>query len=118
MIIKKFSTKLNTLTMYAFRVVSTDKGKIKAFVSDLRSYIANDFMMRDYAPSTYTKALSKAQRLKVMRLRITKERGISNQLSLVTLVQRVISSDNHKGSNRDIERVRGFSHSRVEKVFV
>lgn len=103
---------MNALAKYALGITNIDKGKIEAFVSGLKSNIANDVMIGDHAPNTYLKALSKAQRLKAMRLKITNEQSISNQPSLVTLVQRAVSCNNHKGSSRDIVRVKGHSHSK------
>lgn len=86
MIINEFSTEWNTLAKYASKIVSTSKGKIKTFINDLKSYITNDKMMRNYTSSTYSKALSKAQRLKPKRLSMAKDQGTSDQSSLVTLV--------------------------------
>lgn len=59
MIIKEFYIRLNALTKYTPRVVSTVEGKMKVFISGLRSDIAKDVMIKDYTSSTYLKALSK-----------------------------------------------------------
>lgn len=56
-------------------MVITDKGKIKIFLNWLRSNFANNVLIKDNPLKSYIKALSKAQRSEVMRLRITREIG-------------------------------------------
>lgn len=53
MIVKEFSTRLNALAKYSLIVIYIDKVKIEAFISDLRSDIANDVVIRNHNPNTY-----------------------------------------------------------------
>lgn len=72
MTVNEFFIGLNALIKYAFRIVSIDKGKMETFINDLKSDMANDVVMRDYGPNTYSEVMSKTQRLKPKRLRMTK----------------------------------------------
>lgn len=43
-------------------------------MSSLKSGITNDVIIENHAPNTYSKALSRTQKSKVMRLRIAKKK--------------------------------------------
>lgn len=47
MLVRKFSTKLNSLAKYALEVASLDRGKLKVFLGRLRLDITKDAMIRD-----------------------------------------------------------------------
>lgn len=47
MTVKEYSTKFNSLAMYAPRVANTNKEKIRIFINGLRSDIVHHVMMRD-----------------------------------------------------------------------
>lgn len=88
MSMKKLSTKLNALAKYVSRVANTNKGKMEIFINRLLSDIAKDVMIEKYAISSYSKALSKADRLEAIRLWKAWDWGILNQSNLVALTQR------------------------------
>lgn len=65
MIVKEYSTRFNTLVVYALGVASKTKGEREIFIKRLRSDIAN-VIIGYHAPNSYTKALSRAMNSKVM----------------------------------------------------
>lgn len=83
MSIKEYSNKLNALANYASRVENTNIGKMEIFLGEIRSNIAEDVMIGDYAPKPYSKALGKTLRSEALRQRMTKERRLPNQFILV-----------------------------------
>lgn len=63
---------MNALAKYASRVIRKNIGKIEIFNGGFRSNISKDVMIRDYAPRSYSKALSRALRIKTMRQKMTR----------------------------------------------
>lgn len=65
MSVKKFLTKMNSLKKYAFGMASLERGKLDVFMRGLRLDIANDVMIKDNPPKTFSKAFNLALRSKL-----------------------------------------------------
>lgn len=75
MTVTEFSTKLNVVVQYNLGVANIDTSKIEILFNKLRSNISKDVLIRNNPPISYSKALSRALRLKVIRQKIVKEKG-------------------------------------------
>lgn len=57
MIVKEYSTWLNSLAKYAFEVASMVISRMEIFIHGLRFDNAQDMMMGNYTPNSHTKSL-------------------------------------------------------------
>lgn len=67
MIIREFSTKLNSLAKYALGVANSDRGKLEVFLRWLRSDITKNVMMGVNPPKSFSLDLHKALRSETMK---------------------------------------------------
>lgn len=66
MIVWEFSTCFNTLVVYAPEVLNMVYGRIKMFVLRLWADLVKKVMEEDHAFTTYSEALNKALKAKIM----------------------------------------------------
>lgn len=58
MSVREFLTKLNSLAKYASSMANLERGKLDVFMGRLKVDIANDMMIRDNLPKTFSEGFN------------------------------------------------------------
>lgn len=67
MIVREFSTKLNSLAKYTLRVANLNNDKLKVFLGGLKSDIIKEVMMRDNPLRFLSEALGRVLKLEAIK---------------------------------------------------